>query len=331
MNLHASARPILFGALAAAACFAGPLAAAQGYPDHPVRLVVPFTPGGGTDAVARVFAEKLSDELGATVIVENKPGAASIIGASAVAKAKGDGYTLLLAASNAFITNQFFYKNVPYETERDFKLLYQLATIPQVLVVNADVPVSTAPELLDYAAKHKGKVNYGSYGIGSYPHLAGSYMSGKLGADMSHVAYKGEAPILQDLLGKYIHFTFASAMGVQPHVEAGNMKAIGVTGQHRISVFPDLPTLSEQGLTDDAYTVTGWLAIAAPSSIPSDVSNRISAAILKAAQQPDVQQRIGNMGFSIVTDSNPEQALKAYRRDLPIWTRLIQESGAKVE
>ncbi|KAA0889304.1 tripartite tricarboxylate transporter substrate binding protein [Pusillimonas sp. ANT_WB101] len=331
MIVQTLTRRRLIGALTVVACGTVPAIAVADYPDRPIRIVVPFTPGGGTDAAARIFAEKMALELGQTVIVENKPGAASIIGANMVAKAKGDGYTLLFAASNAFITNQFFYTDVPYETKRDFKLLYQVATIPQVLVVNSDVKVKTAPELLEYVKEHKGKINYGSYGIGSYPHLAGSYMSAKQDADMIHIAYKGEAPILQAMLGKDIHFTFASAMGVTPHVQAGTMNALGITGKTRISALPDLPTLVEQGLTDDAYSVSGWLGFAAPASTPDDISARIAATLLKVAQMPEVQKRFEEMGFLMITDSNPEKVTAVYERDLPIWTALVESSGAKVD
>ena len=303
---------------------------AQSYPAKPIKLVVPFPAGGATDVLARVIGEKMAASMGQPVIVDNKPGAAGIIGTDAVAKAAPDGYTIVLSLSNSLLTNQFLYEKLPYDTQRDLALVYQIAAAPLVLVVHPSVPVKTGPELLKYVAANKGKVAYGSYGIGAYPHLAGAHMSLTQHADMNHVAYKGEAPMIQDLIGGQIQMAFASALVAKPHIDAGKLKAIGVSGERRMSTLPDVPTLAEQGLKDEAYRVTGWLAVAAPAKTPKPIVERIAGEVRKATQQPDVQARIAAMGFEI-KDSSPEAFAAAYKQERPIWERLIKQSGAKLE
>lgn len=315
---------------AAALCAIAPAHAQQAYPNKPIKMVVPFAAGGATDVLARVIGEKLAAGLGQPVIIDNKPGAAGIIGTDAVAKAAPDGYTLVLSLSNSLLTNQFLYEKLPYDTQRDLTLVYQIAMAPLVLVVNPSVPVKTGPELLKYASANKGKLAYGSYGVGAYPHLAGAHMSLTQQADMNHVAYKGEAPMLQDLIGGQIQMAYASALVAKPHIEAGKLKAIGVTGERRMSTLPNVPTLAEQGLKDEAYRVTGWLAIAAPANTPKPIVQRIADEVRKATQQPDVQAKVAGMGFEI-KDSSPEAFAAAYKQERPVWERLIKQSGAKLE
>ena len=303
---------------------------AQAYPSKPIRMVVPFAAGGATDVLARVVGEKMAAGLGQPVIIDNKPGAAGIIGTDAVAKAPADGYTLVLALSNSLLTNQFLYQKLPYDTQRDLTLVYQIATAPLVLVVHPSVPVKSGPELLKYVAANKGKVAYGSYGVGAYPHLAGAHMSLTQKAEMNHVAYKGESPMLQDLIGGQIQMAFASALVAKPHIEAGKLKAIGVSGERRMATLPDVPTLAEQGLADEAYRVTGWLAIAMPAGTPKPIVQRIAEEVGKATRQPDVQARVAAMGFDL-KESSPEAFAAVYKKESPVWERLIKDSGAKLE
>ena len=229
MPFHALTRRSWLGAaaLAAATTCTGTAAWAQAaYPNKPIKVVVPFAPGGATDVLARVLAEKMAVGLGQPMVIDNKPGAAGIIGTDAVAKAAPDGYTLLLGLSNSMLTNQFLYTKLPYSPEKDIAPIYQIAIAPLVLVAHPSVTASTGPELLKYVVANKGKVAYGSYGTGAYPHLAGAYMSLTQNADMSHVAYRGEAPMVQDLLGGQIQIAFASALQAKPHIEAGKLKAL---------------------------------------------------------------------------------------------------------
>ncbi len=315
-------------ALAAAALCTG--VHAQPYPSKPIRLVVPFPPGGATDIMARTLGEKLAVAFKQPVIIDNKAGAGGIIGTDAVAKAPADGYTLVLSLSNSLLTNQFLYEKLPYDTQRDLTLVYQIATAPLVLVVHPGVPANTAPELLLYVKANKGKLAYGSYGIGAYPHLAGAHMSQTQQADMNHIPYKGEAPMMQELIGGQIQMAYASALQAKPQIEAGKIKAIGVTGERRMSTLPNVPTLAEQGLQDEAYRVTGWLAFAVPAGTPKAVVDRIAAEVRAACQLPDVRARVAAMGFDI-KDSSPEAFAVVYKQELPVWERLIKQSGAKLE
>jgi tripartite-type tricarboxylate transporter receptor subunit TctC len=272
----------------------------------------------------------MSVGLGQPVVIDNKPGAAGIIGTDAVAKAPADGYTIVLSLSNSLLTNQFLYEKLPYDTQRDLTLVYQIATAPLVLVVHPSVPANTGPELLKYVVANKGKVAYGSYGVGAYPHLAGAHMSLTQKAEMNHIAYKGESPMLQDLIGGQIQMAFASALVAKPHIEAGKLKAIGVSGERRMATLPNVPTLAEQGLKDEAYRVTGWLAIAMPAGTPKPIVQRIADEVGKATRQPDVQARVAAMGFDL-KESSPEAFNAVYKKESPIWERLIKDSGARLE
>lgn len=317
--------------LAALASLALGAAHAQGaFPSKPVRIVVPFAPGGATDVLARTLGEKLAARFGQPVVVENKAGAAGIIGTDAVAKAAPDGHTILLGLSNSLLTNQFLYTKLPYDARKELALVYQIAVAPLVLVVHPSVPASTAPELLKYLKANRGKVSYGSYGLGAYPHLAGAHMNLTQQADMSHVPYKGEAPMVHELLGGQLQMAYASALQVKQHVEAGKLKAIGVTGERRMATLPNVPTLAEQGLTDEVYRLVGWLAFAAPGGTPPAVVQRIAADVRHAVMLPDVKARIEAMGFE-VQDSTPELFAAQYRKEMPLWERLIRQSGAKLD
>lgn len=331
MPLHPlMTRRAWLGAAALAAACTGTSAWAQAYPSKPIKIVVPFAAGGATDVLARVLAEKMTVGLGQPMVIDNKPGAAGIIGTDAVAKAAPDGYTLLLGLSNSMLTNQFLYTRLPYSPERDIAPVYQIAIAPLVLVAHPSVPVSNGPELLKYIAANKGKVAYGSYGTGAYPHLAGAYMSQSQNADMSHVAYRGEAPMVQDLLGGQIQIGFASALQVKAHIEAGKLKALGVSGERRMGTLPNVPTLAEQGLNDEAYRVAGWLAFGAPAGTPPAILERIATEVRKATELPDVAQRIAAMGFD-VQKSSPAQFAAAMVKERPVWERLIKASGATLD
>ena len=322
----------LLGIAPAASFFIACSAFAQApYPNKPIHMVVPFQAGGATDVLARVLGQAMSSQMGQPVVIDNKAGAAGIIGTDAVAKAAPDGYTITLGLSNSLLTNQFLYNKLPYDSQKDLVMVYRIAMAPLVLVVNPAVPAKNAQELVKYIQANKGKVAYGSYGTGAYPHLAGSHMSQTLKADMSHVAYKGEAPMVQDLIGGQIQMAFASALQVKPHVQAGKLRAIGTSGEKRMTTLPQVPTLNEQGLTDEAYRVTGWLAIAAPSGTPKPIVDRLELEVRNALKQPAVRDRVTGMGFEVLDNGTPEAFLAAYRQELPIWYRLIKASGVKLD
>ncbi|KQX22294.1 Bug family tripartite tricarboxylate transporter substrate binding protein [Variovorax sp. Root434] len=323
-------RALLLCATASVAALCMQAEAQNAYPNKPIRMVVPFAAGGATDVLARVLGQKMSAGLGQPIIIDNKPGAAGIIGTDAVAKSAPDGYTIVLGLSNSLMTNEFLYEKLPYDTQRDLTLVYQIAMAPLVLVVHPSVPAKTGPELLKYVVANKGKVAYGSYGVGAYPHLAGAHMSLATQSDMSHVAYKGEAPMMQDLIGGQIQMAYASALVAKPHIDSGKIRALGVTGERRMSILPNVPTLAEQGMKDEAYRVTGWLAVAMPAKTPKPIVDRIAEEVRKATQQPDVRERVAAMGFEI-KDSSPELFAAAWKAERPVWERLIKQSGAKLE
>jgi tripartite-type tricarboxylate transporter receptor subunit TctC len=228
------------------------------------------------------------------------------------------------------LTNVFLYEKLPYDPRKDLTLVSQIATAPLALVVHPGVPASTAPELLKYVSSNKGKVAYGSYGIGSYPHLAGALMSQAQQADMSHVAYKGEAPMMQDLIGGQIQMAYASVLQAKPYIDSGKIKVLGVTGERHVAALPNVPTMMEQGLKDEAYRMTGWLAIGLPPKTPADIVKRVADEVRAACELPDVRARISAMGFEVKC-STPEAFAASYQLELPVWERLIKQSGAKLE
>ncbi len=329
MNSFPTRRTYL-GILAASALCLSPAAHAQTYPTKLIRIIVPFPAGGATDTVARLLAEKMGPRLGQTIIVENKGGAAGILGTDMVVKAPADGHTLTVSLSTNLLTNQFLFKSLPYNPQRDLALVSQIAVAPIVLLVHPSVPASTGPELLKYIAANKGKVSYGSWGVGSAGHLSSAHLSKSQNAEMSHVAYKGEAPMITDLIGGQIQMAFASAQQAKSFVDAGKLKAIGVTGEQRMSVLPNVPTLVEQGLKDDVFRVTGWVAMAAPAATPQAVVQRLADEVRAACELPDVRARITALGFTPVA-RGPEEFAAAYKKDLPVWERLVKQSGATLD
>lgn len=305
-------------------------AMAQAYPERPIRIVVPFNAGGATDIVARLIARDLAPRLGQPVVVDNKAGAGGIIGTDAVAKAEPDGYTFVVSLTSTLMTDQFLYDKLPYDVRRDLVLVSRLAVSPVALIVPAGLPVNTGPELLAYVASHREGLSYGSWGVGSFAHLAGWRMSRSQGADMVHVAYKGEAPMLQDLAAGRIQMAYASVSAARPLMEAGRLRIIGVTGPRRMVTLPEVPTLQEQGLRDEVYGIVGFIGMAAPARTPPDVVRRIAREVQAVCEQADVAERFTAMGFSVAAGT-PEAFMASYMQDYPVVERLVRESGAKLD
>lgn len=305
-------------------------AARPAWPSKPIRLVVPFNAGGATDIIARTVGEVLARRTGQPVVVDNKGGAAGILGTDAVAKAQPDGHTLLLSLSTSMLINQFLYTKLPYNPQKDLALVSQIAAAPVTLVVHPSVPASNMKELLAYVKAHKGKLSYGSWGVGSYAHLAGAYMSKTMGADMTHSAYKGEAPMIQDLIGGQLQLCFSSALNTKPFIESGRLKAIGVTGRQRMDILPKLPTIHEQGVTDDAYAIYGWVAMGAPAGTPREIVDQLYAHLHEIGKDPKVLERIAGAGFMPMMNS-PAAFRENYQRDMPIWKSLVEAADAKLD
>lgn len=326
--LHAFAMTVA-GVLALAA--AQTAIAADNYPTKPVRVIVGMPPGGATDVLARILAEKMAPALGQPMVVENRPGAGAIIGTDALAKSPADGYTVSVILSNAVVGNQFVYSKLPYDPNTDIAFIYQLVDAAVVLAATAEQPYRSAKEFADYAQANPDKVVYGSYSTGSYGHVAMAYMDDRLKSRMTHVAYKGESPMLQDMLGGRVDVAFGSAANMTPHVQSGRLRFLGVTGPQRMTALPDLPTLAEQGLTDEPFKLFGWAALVAPAGTPKPIVDRLAAEASKALQDPTVQERVRALGFEPVADSSPEKLQTRYQQDLPLWKELVEISGAKID
>jgi tripartite-type tricarboxylate transporter receptor subunit TctC len=329
---HTTRRRILAGAAAAvgSSLIGLPAWAKASYPNKPIRFIVPFNPGGATDIVARVLAEAMSKSMGQPIIVENKAGAAGMLGTDQVAKSAPDGYNVVLSLSTSLLINQYLYTKMAYNPQKDLLMLSELASAPVTLVVHPSVPANNMKELLAWVKANKGKVSYGSWGVGSYAHLGGAYMSKSMDADMSHVAYRGEAPMIQELIGGQLQLCFSSAQNTKPFIDSGRLKAIGVTGKERMSVLPSLPTIYEQGVTDDAYSIAGFVGMALPAGTPKDVVDALYAALKEASQNAKVQERMDGAGFLPVF-STPEAFAQTYAQAAPVWQQLIQVAEAKVD
>ena len=304
-------------------------AVAQDYPIRPIKIVVPFAPGGSTDIVARMLGQRLATSMRQPVIVENKPGATGILGVDAVAKAQPDGYTLLVTTSSSLMSSRFMYEKLPFIVERDLSLVYQVAQVPAVLVVNSDLRVNSASELLKYVSTNKGKLAYGSWGLGTPAHLAGAYMDFKQHGEMAHAVYKGESLVMQELLAGRVHMAFITASIAAPHIAAGNVRGLAVTSARRTPSLPQVPTMQEQGVLDPAYRLTGWIGLAVPASTPSAIVKRLNDETRKAVQEEGFRSRVTELGMDPLADSSPEAFKSAFQHDLPIWGELIKQAGIK--
>lgn len=326
-----SRRGLLALGAGCAAELLAPAAQAQAWPGKPIHIAIPAPPGGPTDVLARLISDKLSPRLGQPVVVDNRPGASGILGIDAVAKAAPDGYTFLIALSVQILGNQFMFEKLPYNVDRDFVLVSQLVAISGgIVVVHPSVTATTGPQLLQYVASRKGTLSYGSYGMGTFPHLIFSHMSQTQNADMVHALYKGEAPMVQDLIGGQFQMSVVSALLAKPHIESGKLKAIGVAGANRNSAVPNLATLSEQGLTDEAYSLGGFFGMAAPANTPKEIVQRMAREVKSVCDMPEVSGRLESLGWK-VTAGTPEEFVASWKKAYPVWEKLIRQSGVKAE
>ena len=303
---------------------------AQAYPSKPIKLIVPYAAGGATDITARTLGEKLATRLGQPVLVDNRGGASGVTGTDQALKSTADGYTFLVSLGTTMLINQYLYEKLPYNPQKDQALITQIALAPVVLVVNPQLSVNTAPELLQHIERNKSKLAYGSWGMGSYAHLAGAWLSDNLKADMNHAAYKGEALMLQDLVSGQIQMAFASLQSARPYIESGRLKVLAVTGTQRMAALPKVATMTEQGVKDEVFRVTGWVGMSAPAKTPTEVVARVANEVRAIIAQPDVRERIQQMGF-IPVGNTPEEFAVQFNKDAPVWERLVKLSGAKLD
>ena len=294
-------------------------AVAQDYPTKPIKFIVPYPPGGGTDVVARILVEPLSAELGQPIIIDNRGGAAGNLGTDLVAKAPADGYTILFTLSSHTI-NPKLYEKLPFDVERDFAPISLAAQIPQILVVNPSLPVTSVKELIAFAKANPGKLNYASVGIGSPGHIAGELFKLKTGVDMVHVPYKGGGPAVIDTIGGQVQVLFVSMPAALQHVKSGRLRAIAVTSAKRSASAPELPTIAEAGVPD--YAVESWYGALAPAKTPPAIVARLNAAFVKVLDNPQVKERLfaqGAEGFLVIAGGirpgDQERARQMGRRD----------------
>jgi tripartite-type tricarboxylate transporter receptor subunit TctC len=301
-------------------------ALAQNYPVRPIRLVVPLAPGGGGDLVARMIAQKISEPLGQSVVVENRAGGATIIGTEFVARSAPDGYNLVMATSSHGI-NPSLYK-LPFDPVKDFTGVAFIATAPMMLTVHPAVPAKTVKELIAIAKANPGKLNFGSSGTASIVHMAGELLNVTAGIDTVHIPYKGTGPALTDLLGGQIAMMFASPVPTIPHVKAGRLRAIAMASLTRSSAMPELPTVAESGFP--GFAAETFYIVLGPANMPAPIVHRLTAEITKAAQLPDVKERLSTEAALIVAGT-PEQAIEHIRSEIARWTRVVKAAHITVK
>jgi tripartite-type tricarboxylate transporter receptor subunit TctC len=300
---------------------------AQGYPAKPAKVIVPYPPGGPTDIVARIVSQKLSDQTGQQFIVENRPGAGGNIGAEAVAKSPGDGYTLLVATT-AHAINPSLFRSLGYNLTRDFAPVSQLTSGPLVIVANPSLPAKTVPELISLAKAKPGSLNYASSGNGQSTHLAAELFATMAGIRMNHIPYKGSAPALTDVMGGQASLMFDTMLSAMPHVKNGKLKAIAVTSAARSSAAPDVPTVAESGLS--GYEAIAWNALLVPATTAAEIAGKLNAELKKALDAPEVKDRFSAQGFSAAW-STREAFAKFIQSELDKWAKVVKVSGATLD
>ncbi len=296
------------------------------FPVKPVKFVVPITPGGSNDVVARVIAQKLSDLWGQAVVVENRPGAGMNLGADIVAKSPPDGYTWLLGANNIFVTNPHVGK-MPFDVFKDFSPVAQVATVPFVLVTHPSVTAKNVAGLVEYAKKNPGVLNYGSSGNGSPQQLATEMLNFSAGIQTQHVPYKGAVPAITDLLGGRIQIFIGAVNSLLPHIKEGKLKLLASAGSKRFAAFPELPAISE---TIPGVAVDVWLGVFMPAGVPKDIINKVSLDMAKVLLQNDVKLNLSNQGIE-VSIASPEALTATIREDYARWGKVIVEANIKGE
>jgi tripartite-type tricarboxylate transporter receptor subunit TctC len=296
-------------------------AVAQSYPARPVRVVVPFAPGGAVDTVARALGQKLGESWKQPVLVDNRPGAGGNIAADAVAKAPADGYTLLIT-TQGFAISPVLYKKLPFDAVRDFMPVTQLTSSFLVLVCSPQLPSRSIRELIALAKSKPGSINYGSTGTGAPPHLLGELLKSSSGVDLLHVPYKGDAPLTQALLAGEVQVAFMPLAGVLPHIKSGRLQALAVSGGTRSATLPEVPTFKEAGMP---FEFTGWLGIFAPAATPRELAEQIRRDIAKAIVAPDLLERWPAWGYEPVGNS-PEEFAARVAADMAMYAKVIRDA-----
>jgi tripartite-type tricarboxylate transporter receptor subunit TctC len=306
------------------AVFVGSSAFAQSYPTKPVRLVVPFPPGGAPDLVARSLGPRLNEELGQPVVVDNRAGAAGIIGMEIVAKSPPDGHVLVMGSAGPVAINPGLYKKLSYDVLRDFAPISRVTALPFLLVVHPSLPVKSVKDLLALAKAKPGQLNYGSPGNGTTTHLSTELLKSTTGMKITHIPYKGVAAAATDLMGGQVQILSGDLNTMLPHVKSGRMRGIAVTSERRSPLLPDMPTVAESGVP--GFEATGWTGLLAPAATPPAIVQRLSATVAKALATPETRTRVGALGGEVAS-STPEQFAGYIRSEIAKWGKLIKSLG----
>jgi tripartite-type tricarboxylate transporter receptor subunit TctC len=300
--------------------------AAAGYPKEPVRIIVPFSPGGATDIAARIVGQKIAEQWGATIIIENKPGATGSIAAEYVAKAKPDGYTLFMGTGSVNSVNPAVRKNLPFDTLRDFVAISNFFTTPNILVVHPSVPAKTVPEFIAVVKADPQKYNYASSGLGSSLHMSAELFKQMAGVEMTNVTYKGSAPAVADLIAGHVKVMFDNLASSWPYVKQGSLRALGVTSAKPDPLAPGVPAIAE---TLPGYEATSWAGLLAPAGTPPAIVAKLSAAVQRAIRMPDVVEKFKAQGATPVGDT-PEHFANYLKQDIEKWRAVVQKAGVQI-
>jgi tripartite-type tricarboxylate transporter receptor subunit TctC len=303
-------------------------AQAQSYPNKPVKLVAPSTPGDAPDVIARLVADKLSTALGQQFVVENRPGAGGVVGSDYVAKAAPDGYTLIMGNAGSHGINAAVYAKLPYDIQKDFAPVSQIAIAPNVMVINPSVPANSVAEFIAYAKANPGKLSYASGGNGSSAHMSMELFKSMAGIDIQHVPYKGSSPALTDVVSGQVVAFIGNMPPTVPLIKAGKLRALAVTTRSRSALMPELPTIAEAGLP--GFETVAWFGVLAPAATPPDVVNKLSAEIARIAKSPEIRDKLVAMGAEPV-GSTPEEFKAVIDRDIAKWKPLAQKVGIKID
>jgi tripartite-type tricarboxylate transporter receptor subunit TctC len=314
--------------VALAPLFVSLTAAAQDYPNRPVRWIVPFAPAGPTDLMSRAVAEKLTQRLGQQFVVDNRPGAGGNIGAELVAKSAPDGYTLMIGHVGTHAINATLYPRIAFDPVKDFTPITLIATFPLALVVHPAVPAKDVKELIAHAKARPGQLNFASAGNGGPTHLTGELFKSSAGIDIVHVPYKGNAAALFDLIAGRSHIMFSNMLTSMPHVRAGKLRAIGVSGAKRSPQAPDLPTVAESGVP--GFNAVPWYGVLGPAGLPRPILTKLNSEIARALAQPDMNERFVAQGVDLQS-TTPEQFAALIRSEVVKWRKVVKDAGAKVD
>jgi tripartite-type tricarboxylate transporter receptor subunit TctC len=321
-------RHLLSFTLALAALASAALPALAAYPDKPIRLIVPSAPGGAPDALMRVLATQLSQQMGVPFVIDNKPGAAYVIGTMELVRAPADGYTLAYGNVVSLATNRSLLATLPYDVEKDLTLVSNVLRVSNLMVVNNSLPVTSVPELIAYAKKNPGKLAFGSDGNGTTAHLGGELFKSMTGTDMLHVPYKGASAAITELIGGGIQLMIVNTPVSGPHAQAGRVRALGISSSQRSATYPDVPTIAESGVP--GFEVVAWGGIVGPARMPADIVARLNAEIRTALASPAVRDAYKALGAE-TAPSTPEQFRELSRVETAKWAKVVKVSGARID